>query len=137
MNKTISNGPLKGLKTTIYIEKMYQDMLRDLSIIKAKNDGHVLIIPNREWAYVYLNMPCASFSVHVADWESLGRSRLPEYYRLHPDKTPRYIYIDKLSYWTYLPTSDETLESLVDNISRKYTCTVRESAVSYIIEILI
>lgn len=137
MSQTISSGPLKGLKTTNSIENAYQDMLRDLSIIKERNDGHVLIIPNREWGYVYLNMPYASFSVNVSDWGFPGQSRLFEYYRLHPDKTPRYIYIDKLSYWTYLPTSDEALESLVDNISRKYTCTVQESAVSYIIEILI
>lgn len=132
---TISDGPLKGLKTTTSIEKAYQDILSDLSKIKEKNSGHVLIVSNRPWCYVYLNMPYASFSVNIEDFGYASHYRLPEYYILHPDKTPKYIYVSKLADWTYLPLPDETVKNIVDSISLKYICTVRESAVGYTIEI--
>jgi hypothetical protein len=138
LEKTIHAGPLKGLRTTAYMDTKYNEILNDLSEIKAKNDGPVLIISNRPWCYVYLNMPFATFSVNLVDWSHAGNVRLPQYYQLHPEKTPKYIYVSKLAEWSYEsgPQLDERAEYFLEDISKKYNCIVKETAVGYILEVV-
>lgn len=135
LDTTITEGPLKGLKTTVFVENAYTSILRDLDTIKIKNDGPVLITANRPWCYLYLNMPFATFSVNLADWGYASSVRLPQYYQLHPDKVPRYIYISKLAEWTYLEGYlEDSAKQIAESISISYGCIINESPVGYILE---
>lgn len=135
LDTTITEGPLKGLKTTVFVKNAYTSILRDLDTIKTKKDGPVLITANRPWCYLYLNMPFATYSVNLANWEYASSVRLPQYYQLHPDKVPRYIYISKLAEWTYLEGYiEDGAKQIAESIAASSGCIVNESPVGYIIE---
>lgn len=133
LDKTVQTGPLKGLKTTAYIEKSYNAILNDLSEIKAKNNGPVLFVINRPWCYLYLNMPFATYSVLFFDWPFAINDLLPQYYQLHPENRPRYIYVSKFAEASY-GYGEEQAKYIVDDISERYECNITETGVGYIVE---
>ncbi|MEI6577947.1 MAG: hypothetical protein WCN92_00630 [Eubacteriales bacterium] len=136
LTKKIQAGPLKGVKTAPKIENTYNNILSDLSIIKQKAKGPVLIVDDFEWPYLYLEMPFATYSTYLLDWNLASRTRLPDYYRLHPEKEPKYIYISKFFARSYLKKPDPAMaKNILDDILDKYNCTVRESSSGYMVEI--
>lgn len=134
LSETIQAGPLMGLRTVPKREKMYSNILTDLSVIKEKNDGNVLVVGDFQWCYLYLDMPYATYSTYLLDWFYASQNRLPQYYKLHPESKPDYIYISKIvpRFYSYEPGP---AKNVLDDILDKCTCTVEESDVGYIVEI--
>lgn len=146
LNATIEAGPLKGLKTTSNTVKLYDEILKDLDVIKeadkkANGKGPVLITGYFPWAYLYLNLPYATYSADISNY--IDNSRLPQYYDLHPEKVPKYIYVTKFAKinvgnvpeWATDELMPEKALDIVADIQNEYNCTIKESSVGYIIEI--
>jgi hypothetical protein len=134
LSDTLQSGPLKGLKTTPSIVTIYSNIIIDLSEIKQKSDGPVLVVDDWEWPYLYLNMPYATYSSYTLDWFFASQNRLPEYYKLHPDKKPKYIYLSKYKPRSFQYQPEQT-KMVLDDILEKYDCTFKESIAGYIVEI--
>lgn len=143
LNTTIESGPLKGLKTTAHTVELYNEMLKDLDEIKKDNStGPVLITGYFPWAYLYLNMPYAAYSADITSY--IDNSRLPQYYSLHPEKVPKFIYVSKIAKinvgkipeWVNDEFMPEKAVDIVADISENYNCTVQESEVGYVIKIV-
>lgn len=132
----VETGPLKGLRTTARVEKLYNTVINDLSVIKEDGEGAVLVTNNYAWCSLYLNMPYASYNPFITDWFIASQYRLPKYYELHPDKTPSYIYVFKM-YDTFYDLVPVRAEEIVADIHKKYDCTViKESTMGYVVKII-
>jgi len=135
LNVKIKSGPLKGLKTTPRVEKLYNIVLDDLAVIKEDGKQPFLTTNNYAWPYLYLNTPYASYNPFITDWFTASKTRLPKYYELHPDKIPGYIYVFKI-YDTFYNTIPVDAESIVADIQNKYsTLIVKESEMGYVVKI--
>lgn len=137
LNYVLQKGPEKGLKTTAAAAKIYNDILSDLSGIKEKGSGNVLIAGTHPWCYLYLDMPYASFSSRFqADKIEIEKQRLSNYFDLHPDKTPDYIYIPKVFDINFISIPDKLLETIITQLTENYRYTIKESDVGYSFEII-
>jgi len=137
LNVELQTGPEKGLKTTTATAKIYNGIINDLSLIKEKGDGNVLIAGTQPWCYLYLDMPYASFSARFqADKIETEEQRLTRYYELHTDKIPRYIYVPKVFDINFIYIPDKILETIITEFKKDYELTVQESDVGYSIEII-
>lgn len=137
LNTCLLVGPEKGLKTTNATAKIYNAIINDLSRIKKKGYGPVLIAGTQPWCYLYLDMPYATFSSRLqADKIDIEKQRLDKYYELHPEKIPRYIYIPKVFDINFIYIPDNMLESIIKKLTENHQFTLNESDVGYLIEIL-
>ncbi len=102
--ETAARGPLKGIRTTRRINGIYEDILSDLDVIKAGEDGPVYITKLVSYLYLYLERPIGSYYGWYVESES--ETRQLRYWELHPEKRP---------VWIYLPEYDFTYQSYRDN----------------------
>jgi hypothetical protein len=111
-------------------------MLDDLSYIKELGDGPVLIVGTFPWCYLYLEMPYATFSARIQSrYIRVEKQRLSKYYELHPEKTPKYIYVPKYDDVFYVQTL-EIAKNLLAVITENFNYTVKESSYGYIVKII-
>lgn len=140
LNVTIQVGPQKGLITTATKARLYNDILVDISKIKTGAPGPVLITENFSWFYLYLDMPYATYSSWFYTFNIPGFIlRLNQYFKLHPDKFPSYIYIPKIMGYSY-DFNLERATMMLDKIEKiiienKYGYIVNESPVGYTVYI--
>ncbi len=148
-NVKLTAGPQKGLRTTPAIAKVYNSVLLDLDKIKAGPDGPVLITENWSWFYLYLQKPYGTYST----WFPTANphyfyKRLEEYYDLHEEKLPVYVYIPKYlgTIWEHesilyvQPGDDARSGEILKEITRildKYnrTCTAEHSDYGIIVRV--
>ncbi|MEI6579184.1 MAG: hypothetical protein WCN92_06930, partial [Eubacteriales bacterium] len=149
LDTTVENGPLKGLKSTAYTVNLYNEMINDLDIIKEaskKQNGNtpVFISGYYPWAYLYLELPYATYGTGTDVYGYTSNNRLAKYYNLHPQKTPKYIYVPKMAkinienmpqYMNkvFLPGD---VKDIVAYVNKNYICSVLESDVGYIFKIM-
>ena len=88
---TVEHGPLKGIRTTNRINRIYEDILSDLDIIKSQTEGRVYVTQLVSYLYLYMELPIGSYYPWYVDGES--ETRQLRYWELHPDKRPEYIYV--------------------------------------------
>ena len=88
--EVMTEGPLRGLKTTAETKRDYTLTLKDLDVIKENCTGPVYIMGLNSWYYLYLDLPYATFSTWYEDndWKRQAR-----YFELFEDRVPEYIYI--------------------------------------------
>lgn len=146
LTAAIETGPLKGIKTTARTVRLYNGMLNDLDIIindskKNNNEGTVLVTGYYPWCYLYLDMPYATYSADI--YQYIGNIRLAEYYKLHPNKVPDYIYIPKaarinigdIPEWANNAVVTENPTDILAAVIKQYRCTVQESDTGYMVMI--
>lgn len=124
-------GPEKGIKTTASRANVYNGIITDLSVIKEYPSEPVLIASNMPWGYLYLDMP---YATHSAWYEGYifdqHKQRLLDYYKLHPDKTPSYIYIPKAMDLTYV-NDPASAKATLNGFTEVFDCTVNETEYGY------
>lgn len=143
LNATIQVGPLKGIITTANTKRLYGEMINDLDWIKENGEGPSLIAGGfYPWCYLHLNMPYATYSAEILNY--IDNNRLKSYYKLHPERLPKYIYVTKLGKIT-IENMPEGLnkvfmygdaKDIVADISKNYNCSVKESDVGYVVEVI-
>lgn len=125
LTATIQDGPAKGITTTSENAESYGATYRDIAEIKGKGRT-VLFATKKTWCYLAdSSLHYGTFSAWLSGETPAAYERLLEYYRLHPDKIPDYIYIPKDSQWDL---------SGLQGIAAQYGYTVRESDFSYKLE---
>lgn len=118
----LSEGPLKGVRTTSWISRIYTKLLRDLDAIKAETDGPVFIYGLCPYQYLYLDVDYGMFSAWFTD-ETLERHI--QYWNLYPEKRPEYVYIP--FYHTYFYTRDYSIALERSKILQELAdCTISE-----------
>ena len=138
LDVTIQTGPKKGVKTTTTRAIIYTDILKDLDYIKEKGNGKVFIAGTIPWSYLYLDMPYAAPSVWsvIYYFLEIESQRLLDYHKLHPENTPKYIYIPKLEDLFYSPMSEEMANKILFEVTQSFDYTVKESTYGYTVEII-
>ncbi|MBQ6066635.1 MAG: hypothetical protein IJK89_07405 [Clostridia bacterium] len=90
--EVMTEGPLKGLKTTAETKRDYTLILKDLDVIKETCTGPVYIMSLNSWYYLYLDLPYATFSTWYEDNDWARQTR---YFELFENRVPEYVYIPK------------------------------------------
>lgn len=101
LNFTLSGGPADGIITYEANAQNYQNLLYDINkAYENKQDENILFLTQKTWTYLAAeDMNYATFSAWISGENENAVSRLEQYYSLHPNKLPKYIYIPKYSNW--------------------------------------
>lgn len=136
LDTMLSSGPEKGIKTTTARANFYLGTLNDLAPLKDSGQAPILIAANMPWCYLYLDMPYATFSSwYLTDLFEEMMPRLLEYYKLHPDKSPKYIYVSKYTDLVYVLYPGRA-KDIIDGFAKMFTVQIRESEYGYILTVL-
>lgn len=85
----LTEGPLKGIRTSPDNEQLYQEVLQDMEDLRLTPEDRLFVIGIAPWMYLNTEAECAAYST----WETLEDDPLiPVYYELHPEKLPTVIY---------------------------------------------
>ena len=104
---TLSEGPLKGIKVSEESAYTENVSLQDIYFSKDKEPGKILFATKRTWYYFWTDMEYAAPSCWINDLDSNYVEILNDYYRLHPDKLPDYIYIAAGEGWDYTDIEEQ------------------------------
>lgn len=92
----ISEGIAKGITVTSDKALEYYQVKYDLDYYKYKKPDKILFFSHKTWEYLFLDkFENASYSAWLSGLSYTTVERLNSYYKIHPDKLPTYIYIDK------------------------------------------
>lgn len=101
-NVTINAGPLKGVIIPNERAMTETKTLEDIQFIKNKEPKKILFITNRTWLYLYADMEYATPSAFSYFMPNYWLAEyVPDYFNLHPDKIPDYIYASDGEGWDY------------------------------------
>ena len=113
---TIPSGPMKGIRTTMRVCGIYEDILSDLDVIKANAKGPVYVTRLCTYYYIYMNLSVGSYATWYVEEDS--ETRQTRYWELHPEKHPDYIYVPFYDSYYYLTSEErEVVEKGMLNIS--------------------
>ena len=93
MDAAVSAGPLKGLQAQRPHVEAHEAQLRDLAIFEGEEPGRFLALSNETWPYLAVRMPVGSFSCWPSGAVVHTLDRWDTYFSLHPQMTPRYVYL--------------------------------------------
>lgn len=94
MDTRIEQGPMMGILTSSESAKMYEDLFDDLKWFDGKEEGNFVYFSEKPCAYLFVDMPYGTHSGWSGSFQT--QCMLDErYYELHPDKIPKYIYLEK------------------------------------------
>ena len=113
----VATGPYAGLHMTQKQCDNYNNAIKDLDVIKdiSNEDDPVLIASFRNWMYLYLDRPMATYTTWYRG--GLDIDLLTAYYKANPSKKPKYIYIEA-------PTLDEgVVQFNIDRLSEMFELT--------------
>ncbi len=101
LNSTLSGGPADGIITYEANAQNYQNLLYDINqAYDDKQNENILFLTQTTWTYLAAeDMNYATFSGWISGENKAAAYRLEQYFALHPDKIPKYIYIPKASEW--------------------------------------
>lgn len=138
----ITNGPAKGLLTTEDSANIYNDILSDLSNIRNSGKGSILVTAKYPWIYLYTGMPYATYTAwFLIDKLPETLNRLSDYYDIHPNKRPDYIYIPQ-KFSLFIPDEyfgdyiQKFTNEVISNITQKYTYNITKGKAGYIVKII-
>ncbi len=97
----ITDGPAAGIKTNETNRKGYNDILSDLSYFDDIEDERVLLMTDRTWTYLAVDLPYGTYSAWLAGENQNTVDRLKLFYSLNPELKPRYIYVPRDSKWDF------------------------------------
>ncbi len=94
LHTEITEGPLKGVITSEEHAAEYEQKIRDLDWFKGKETGSFVYFSACSWSYLYLDMDYATHSAWSGEYEVQYEMDM-EYWKLHPEKIPQYIYLEQ------------------------------------------
>ena len=93
--ETVAAGPLRGIRTTARIRELYDASLEDLDRIRSEaGEGPVLVYGCSPYMYLYLDKKYATYSSYYLN----EPERLLDYWRLLPERQPKWIYVPMFDY---------------------------------------
>lgn len=131
-DRKIEKGPYKGLYTTELVWNHVNAVMDDLDIIKEHTNGPVYVTALFSWCYLYLDLPYSTYSTWYVDADY--KDRMLRWWKLHPDKTPAYVYIPGCNGAAYLPEPKQQ-QMEYDFITETFDCSIRQGKMGYIVKI--
>ena len=113
LDAVLSRGPHKGIATTAFIAKKYDETLSDLDKIKELTDGPVYICGDGAWYYLYLDLPYSVYSTCYVDADAVSRNT--RWWELHPDQTPTIVFVSEINtecYGVFPEQAENNLERM-------------------------
>lgn len=95
----ITEGPAAGIITTEYNVNTYNNILSDLRIYEDVDGERILLLTEKTWTYLAVDLPYGSYSAWLAGEKQSTIDRLKDFYELNPDLIPKYVYIPIDSKW--------------------------------------
>ncbi len=125
----LEKGPYAGLYLSQQEIEQNNAIMDDLDEIKRRSnpDDPVLIVSEFSWMYLYTERPFATYSA----WQPyLEIDRLSDYIDLHPEKSPKYIYVG----WVYISRSvtaghrvdPDLARQEIGFLTNRFNCEVEE-----------
>lgn len=132
MSGLLTAGPLKGIRTVPDAVDIYNELLADLDVIRDNATGPVYIFELFSWAYLYLDTTYSCYATWFvpADFET----RQIEYWRLHPERIPEYVYIPRVYFSGFIDNESKAADRLKTIISM-FDCEVSQSDVGYTVKV--
>ncbi|MBQ6020961.1 MAG: hypothetical protein IJL26_12380 [Clostridia bacterium] len=90
LDSKIEKGPYRGVYTTALFKMRHEAMLSDLDKIAGSAQGGVYVTERFPAAYLYLDRPYGAYSTWFVEKDG---ERQREYWRLHPEKYPVFVYV--------------------------------------------
>ncbi len=85
----LTEGPLKGIRTSKENETLYQEVLQDMKELSLSSEDKLFVVGIAPWMYLNTKAECAAYST----WETLESDPLIQvYYEARPQKLPTVIY---------------------------------------------
>lgn len=114
-SEVLSYGPQKGVRTSLTEADRYYLIMEDTEAVRNFNAENVMYLSADSWLYLADTKKSSSYSSWISpQYPENSVDKLLEYWRIHPERKPDIIYIDK-----YYPNSAESLERLNVN-NREY-----------------
>lgn len=89
LTQKLTEGPLKGIHTSVENEQLYRDVLMDMDELSLTKEDRLFIIGIAPWMYLNTEAECAAYST----WETLETDPLiPAYYEIRREKLPTVVY---------------------------------------------
>lgn len=94
----IEEGPAKGIRTTSVKRDNYTVIYDDLKYYQDKKRDNILFLTMNLHTYLDVeDFPYATYSAWLGGEDDETLEKLEKYYRMNPEKIPRYIYLLKSS----------------------------------------
>ena len=133
LSATLTEGPLRGLRTTEETARVYADTLEDLKQIKAAANGAPVTVPSlAPYTYLYLDLPYGTYSAWFEYYET---DRLAAYWQLRPAQQPAYIYLPYYEKGLFAAYDERTLQMMLDRLLVYADGNVTEGKAGYIIKV--
>lgn len=92
---TVKSGPLKGLRTDSECLKNYEAVLSDVQTINSLDGENITCITSNTWMYLATDKYYATNSSYIYFFEKEELfDCLDQYFEMHQDKLPTYVYVD-------------------------------------------
>ena len=133
----LTSGPYKGIRTTEEYQRIYEDTIADLGIIRGGEDKPFYVAENMPYYYLIADKPFGTYSTWYVEDDSVGR--MLAYWRNYPERQPGYVYIPKYEYYSGREMNEIYGEQWADLKCRFFQTftesTVTEGKAGYIIDI--
>lgn len=132
LSSELTSGPLKYLRTTESIQKMYNGTLIDLETIKQTANGAPVAILNVvPFMYLHLDLPYATFSA----WYENETDRLYRYWQINPAHQASYIYLPYYDCRYYQINDNRTLSIQLEQLFSYIEGEITQGEMGYIIRV--
>ncbi len=89
LSQEMTEGPLKGIRTSPENRKLYEEVLLDMEELALTAEDKLFVIGIAPWMYLNTEAECAAYST----WETLETDPLiPVYYEIRREKLPTVVY---------------------------------------------
>lgn len=89
LDHELTEGPLKGIRTSEENDALYRDVLADMEELRLTKEDKLFVVGIAPWMYLNTEAECAAYST----WETLETDPLiPIYYEIRPQKLPTVVY---------------------------------------------
>lgn len=99
LDEKIENGPAKYLYTTSQNKEQYHEILEAVNETGGESENF-LFINMLPWAYLDTKGRCAAPSTSRF-WAGTSEEKLKEYYTVHPDRVPDYVFLCNPEYGAF------------------------------------
>ena len=131
LDYTLTDGPMKGLKTTDELGGIYDATLRDMDVIRADPDCAVAMLDTAAYPYLYVNRRFATFTMSYAG----EFDRLLAYWRLPFTEKPDYLYLPYYNSFLMFHNGNAYLDAILSQVRTHLECEVIRGEAGYIIRV--
>ncbi len=133
MTATVSRGPLKGLRTMPLIQKLCENAMDDLDLIRSNSDGPFYTADFCPWFYLYADLPYGTYSTSYVKEDS--RDRLMRYWEKFPEAVPEYVYIPTFNCDSYHSGDEIPAIEQLNWLTAVFECETTRGKTGYILRL--